>query len=210
MTEAWKKRNVLSKAKAQQLGITGWHSRGYLPHFDGGEIAQTVTFRLFDSMPQTVLEQWKEELAQLPPETFDRERRKRIDAYLDRGYGSCYLREGRIAEIAQNALLHFEGERYALHAWVVMPNHLHVLFTPKAGWEMSQITQAWKSFTAHECNKMLQRTGEFWQREPFDRFIRDETHFATAIAYIENNPVKAGLCERAEDWQWSSAYKSEA
>ena len=208
MAEEWKKRNVLSKKTAQMLGIRGWHSRGYLPHFDGGEIAQTVTFRLFDSMPQAVLNQWKEELAQLPPDAFDRERRKRIDAYLDRGYGSCYLRAEHLAQIVQEALLHFDGERYALHAWVVMPNHSHVLFTPKAKHDMTEITHSWKSFTAHECNQELQRSGEFWQHESFDRFIRDEKHFANAIAYIQNNPVKAGLCERAEDWQWSSACKN--
>ena len=208
MTEAWKKRNVLSKARAQQLGITGWHSRGYLPHFDGGEIAQTVTIRLFDSMPQAVLEQWRAELQHLPQEDFDREQRKRMDAYLDRGYGSCYLQEDRIAKIVQDALLHFDGERYALHAWVVMPNHLHALFTPKANWEMSQITHSWKSFTASECNKALHRKGEFWQREPFDRFIRDDQHYASAVSYIENNPVKAGLCAAPEDWQWGSVYQS--
>ena len=210
MTDAWKKRNLLSKKTAHKLGITGWHSRGYLPHFDGGEREQTVTFRLFDSMPQEVLERWKEELAHLPSADYDLERRKRIDAYLDRGYGSCYLREDRIAKMVQEALLHFDGERYVLHAWVVMLNHVHVLFTPKTGHEMSEIAHAWKSFTAHEGNKALQREGEFWQREPFDRYIRDEKHFTNAVAYIENNPVKAGLCQTPEDWRWGSAYRNEA
>ncbi len=206
MTDDWKKRNLLSKEKAKKTGLSGWHSRGYLPHFDGGEMAQTVMFRLFDSMPQEVLEQWKDELGQLPPETYNLERRKRIDAYLDRGYGSCYLREDRIAEIVQNAMLHFDSERYSLHAWVVMPNHVHVLFTPKPGWTMSQITHTWKSFTAHEINKVLKREGELWQREPFDRYIRDHKHYANAVSYIENNPVKAGLFEKPEDWRWSSAH----
>ena len=129
---------------------------------------------------------------------------------MDRGYGSCYLREDRIAQMVQNALLYFDGERYVLHAWVVLPNHVHVLFTPKAGHEMSEIAHAWKSFTAHEGNKALQRAGEFWQREPFDRYIRDEKHFTNAVAYIENNPVKAGLCQTPEDWRWGSAYRNEA
>jgi REP element-mobilizing transposase RayT len=177
--------------------------------FRWGGIAQTVTFRLFDSMPQTVLEQWRTELQHLPSEEFDRERRKRIDAYLDRGYGCCYLCEERLAKIVQEALLHFDGERYALHAWVVMPNHVHVLFTPKAGHEMSEIAHSWKSFTAHKCNKALQRSGEFWQHEPFDRFIRDDQHFANAVSYIENNPVNAGLCEKPEDWRWSSAWQEQ-
>lgn len=208
MSDEWKDRFLLAKDKARRAGMPGWHSRGYLPHFDGGELAQTVTFRLFDSMPQDVLETWRAELAHLPQNEADREQRKRIDAYLDRGYGSCYLREDRLAELVQNALLHFDGERYALHAWVVMPNHVHVLFTPKSGYEVSAIAHSWKSFTAHKCNKVLNRGGEFWQREPFDRYIRDEKHYANASSYIENNPVKAGLCERPEDWRWSSAYEA--
>ncbi len=210
MTDAWKKRIVVSKEKATQLGIAGWHSRGYLPHFDGGAIAQTITFRLFDSMPQNVLEQWRVELAHLPQADYDRERRKRIDAYLDHSYGNCYLKENRLAEVVQNTLLHFDGERHALHAWVIMPNHVHVLFTPQAHWEMSQITHSWKSFAAMECNKILRRKGEFWQREIFDRYIRDEKHFANVVAYIENNPVKAGLCDAKQKWRWSSAYAGDA
>jgi len=202
----WKRRPVVSKQLSRALGAAGWHSRGYIPHFDGGEITQTMTFRLYDSMPQDVLEQWRNELSHLSEKEYDIERRKRIDAYLDRGYGSCFMKDQKVAAKVQDALLHFDGERYNLHAWVVMPNHVHTLFTPKAGWEMSQIAHSWKSYTSHECNKILGRKGQFWQEEPFDRYIRDEKHFANAIAYIENNPVKAGLCEKPEDWPWSSAY----
>ncbi|HEU0175254.1 MAG TPA: transposase [Blastocatellia bacterium] len=206
MSDAWKKRAIVSKVKGQTIGGPGWYSRGYLPHFDAEGQTQTVTFRLFDSMPQGVLDGWREEINSLPKKEYDLERRKRIDAYLDQGYGSCYLRDGRIAEIVQNALLHFDGERYFLHAWVVMPNHVHVLYTPQAGRELSQIAHSWKSYTANACNKALARKGEFWQPEAFDRYIRDERHFANAVSYIENNPIKAGLCDKPEDWRWSSAY----
>jgi putative DNA methylase len=206
MNDAWKKRVVVSKANAQAIGTPGWYSRGYLPHFNAERQTQTMTFRLFDSMPQEVLDAWREEISSLPKKEYDLERRKRIDAYLDQGYGSCYLRDDRIAEIVQNALLHFDGERYFLHAWVVMPNHVHVLYTPDAGWELSQIAHSWKSYTASASNKALGRKGEFWQPEPFDRYIRDEKHFKNAVSYIENNPVKAGLCGKPEDWRWSSAY----
>ncbi len=206
MSDEWKKRAIISKEKARKIGLPGWHSRGYLPHFDGGEIAQTVTFRLFDSMPQEVLERWRKELAHLPEKEYDRERRRRIDAYLDKGYGSCYLQDNRLAEIVEQALQRFDGERYRLHTWVIMPNHIHLLFTPIAEWKMSQIIHSWKSFTAKECNKVLQRQGEFWQQEPFDRYIRDENHYTNAVAYIERNPVKAGLSAKPEDWRWSSAY----
>jgi REP element-mobilizing transposase RayT len=169
-------------------------------------LTQTMTFRLFDSMPQAVLNLWRGELRNLPKEEYDRERRKRIDAYLDRGYGCCWLKDTRLTEIVQNALLHFDGKKYALHALVIMPNHVHTLFTSQAGWELSQIAHTWKSYTASECNRVLGRKGEFWQPEPFDRDIRNERHYANAINYVENNPVKAGLCRTKEDWPWSSAH----
>lgn len=201
-----KKRAILSKHEAHRLGIFGWHSRGYLPHFSDTVHPQFVTFRLFDSMPQEVLRRWAKELEQLPKAALEMEQKKRIEAYLDSGYGSCSLNDPRIAANVQEALLHFENDRYALHAWVIMPNHVHVLFTPLGNWEWGKILHSWRSYTAHECNKMLQRQGEFWQPDPFDRYIRDEQHFANALAYIEKNPVKAGLCEKPQDWQWSSAH----
>ena len=183
----------------------GWHSRGYSPHFDGEGFTQHVCFGLFDALPQHRLELWKEELKRLPKKDGDTELRRRIQDFLDGGYGSCFLRDDRLAEIVQNSLLQFDSQRYALHAWCVMPNHVHALFTPFVGFKMSSITHSWKSFTANQCNKVLGRTGRFWQKEPFDRYIRNERHYDNALAYIEHNPVKAGLCQRPEDWRWSSA-----
>ena len=100
----------------------------------------------------------------------------------------------------------FDGVRYRLTAWVVMPNHAHLLLTPAAEQELSQILHSLKSYTANEANKILRRSGEFWQPESFDRRIRDANHFANTISYIENNPVKARLCKRPEDWPFSSAW----
>lgn len=167
---------------------------------------------MFDSLPQSLLAQWREELrrkqtSEVQPSADDaqRERRQRIHDALDRGYGSCFLRDDRLAKVVEDALLHFDGARYALHAWCVMPNHVHTLFTPCGGFNMSTIVHSWKSFTAHECNKILKRTGKFWEREPFDRYIRNQRHFRNALTYIENNPVKAGLCDEPKDWPWSSA-----
>src|SRR2546421_1768147 len=85
----------------------GWHSRGYLPHFDAGEVFQSITFRLYDSMPQNVLNQWREELAR-ESEDFEDELRYRIESYLDSGVGGCYLSNERIAQTVQSALLHFD------------------------------------------------------------------------------------------------------
>lgn len=159
MSDLWKKRSRLSKKDARQAGAPLWYSRGYLPHFDQEGRTQTVTFRLYDSLPQSLLEVWREELHLVPEREATREYRKRIDAYLDQGYGSCFLRDQRLAAIVQAALLRFDGARYALHAWVVMPNHVPTLYTPLLGRELSQIVHSLKSYTANECNKVLKTKG---------------------------------------------------
>jgi REP element-mobilizing transposase RayT len=182
-----------------------WYSRGYLPHFDDGISPQFVTMRLFDSLPQKVLDEWRGELKSLGNEG-EIERRKRIEKYLDLGYGSCFLREKKVAEMMQNSLLFHDGAKYKLIAWTIMPNHVHFLMTRFAGFEMEEIMHSIKSYTAHEANKILKRAGNFWQHESFDRFIRSAEHFANVVKYIERNPVKAGLCERKTDWIYSSAH----
>jgi REP element-mobilizing transposase RayT len=184
----------------------GWHSRGYLPHFDAGELTQTLTFRLFDTIPQDLLRAWREELAMLPTDEAERERRKRIEHYLDRGYGECWLKEPQIAEMVENAFLFFDGERYRLHAWSILSNHGHVALTPLPESSRSSIVFSLKSFTAKEANKLLGRAGVFWAEDYFDRYIRDERHYQAAIDYIEDNPKNAGLCARREEWRWSSAW----
>jgi len=203
--KSFKGRVILSRENSDN-----WYSRGYFPHFDGEGVTQHVCFHLFDSLPQSLLAQWREVCGThassvLKPTDASSEWRRRIHDALDRGYGSCFLRDDGLAEVVENALLSFDGDRYTLHAWCVMPNHVHTLFTPHGGFRMSKIVHSWKSFTAHECNKLLGRTGKFWEREPFDRYIRNQRHFCTAMAYVENNPVKAGLCKYPEDWRWSSA-----
>ena len=195
------------KVKLQEeLRASGWHSRGYLPHYDGGELTQTINLRLADSLPQAVLNKWKREFAKDPTADVKTVLRQRIDHYLDQGYGSCALRDERVAGMVQKSLLHFDDQRYQLSAWVVMPNHVHILLTPEASWSLSEIMQSLKSYTSHEANKILSRSGQFWMEDYFDRYVRDKKHFASAIAYFENNPLKAGLCRKAEDWPFSSAW----
>ncbi len=101
-------------------------------------------------------------------------------------------------------MLCFDGGRYHLQAWVVMPNHVHALVTPNEAFTLSSILHSWKSYTAKRANQLLGRAGEFWQAEYFDRAIRDERHFEKAVAYIETNPVKAHLCRQAEGWRFGS------
>jgi REP element-mobilizing transposase RayT len=182
----------------------GWYSRGYLPHFDGGTKLQFLTFRLGDSLPQTVLEKWKTELEQCSSVEREIVLRERIEKYLDCGYGKCYLKNPEIANLVQDALLFHDGAKYKLTAWTIMPNHVHALLKPFE--KLGAIEHSIKSFTANKINKLLNRSGEFWQKEVFDRYIRDFGHFEKTIAYIENNPVKARLCERASDWQFGSAW----
>jgi REP element-mobilizing transposase RayT len=157
-------------------------------------------------MPQKLLQRRREDLANEQTPDVDAALRKRIETYLDQGYGECLLRDPRIARSVQNSFLFFDGERYRLTAWIIMPNHAHTLITPCAGYELSSVMHSLKSYTANEANKLLGRKGQFWQPESFDRWIRDADHFARVIAYIENNPVKARLCARPEDWPFSSAW----
>jgi putative DNA methylase len=180
------------------------HSRGYLPHFDVYESTQFVTFRLADSMPQNLLKEWKAELEN--NQITDVDLRKRIEQYLDSGYGSCALRDRRIANLLRETLLKWNGERYELIAWVIMPNHVHILIRLLGKNLLSAIMHSIKSYTAHESNKILARTGRFWSVESFDRYIRNADHFRNTIRYIENDPVKAGLCKAPEGWEYSSAF----
>jgi REP element-mobilizing transposase RayT len=191
-------------AADEKLGFRGWRSRGYLPHFDAPGTRQMITYRLNDSLPASRRHEW-EQLLTIEDE---REKRIQIESYLDAGHGECHLRRPEIAALVQENLLHFDGERYRLLAWTVMPNHVHVLIetdqTP-----LEEILHGWKSFTGKAANRRLHREGEFWQAEYFDRFIRDEEHFGKAIRYIEKNPVKAGLVKSPEEWQFGSArYRS--
>ena len=201
-------RSEMKRVRDPAQKVYGWHSRGYLPHFDGGSIPQSITFRLFDSLPKAVLEEWSHELESQPSALIEIEMRKRIAAYLDHGHGSCYLNQPRVAKIVQDAILFFDQEKYLLSAWIVMPNHVHLVTTPLPGKPLAGIIQSLKSFTANEANKLLERTGSFWMPDYFDRYIRNQKHLAAAIAYVENNPVEAGLCNRPEDWPFSSAWFS--
>ena len=194
-------------AYEEAIGSKGWYTRGCLPHFDKPGTVQMVTFRLADAMPASRRQEW-EALFAIEDE---REQRTQLEDYLDRGYGSCVLRDLRAASAVEAVLLHSDGRHYRLAAWVVMPNHAHVLFEM---WDlpMGDLLKAWKGASSHAINKLLGRRGTLWQREYWDRFMRDEEHFRKAQHYIEWNPVKAGLAKTPEErpfdsanpkWRWS-------
>jgi REP element-mobilizing transposase RayT len=179
----------------------GWYSRGYLPHFDACEVIQSINFRLFDSLPEKALMKLKDECIG----NIDLEKHETLEKFLDSGCGCCFLRDPSIAQIVENSLLFFDGKRYRLSAWVIMPNHVHVMINMIEGFRLPDIVKSWKAFSAREANKVLGREGEFWQRDYFDRYIRDETHYNNLINYIQNNPVEAGFVEKPEDWPFGSA-----
>src|SRR5262245_15607093 len=184
----------------EELRAAGWHTRGYLPHFDGRVVPQFLTLHLADSIPTAVIERWQQQLRYLdqPEERIVMQRR--IEQYLDMGDGQCYLRQTQVAKMVQDSLLEFDNVRYQLFAWVVMPNHTHSLFTRFEEWELEQLMHSHKSYTAHEANRLLERNGQFWMTEYYDRFIRNDEHFRKTVRYIENNPVKAKLCAEPSDW----------
>ena len=184
----------------------------YLPHWTRDGSTYAVTFRLADSLPRPVLEAWLFErrniiltaeqigrpLSEQEQERLQKLHSERIEAYLDAGHGDCWLRQPVVAQIVADALRHFDTQRYRLHGWCIMPNHVHTIVEPHPGHELPDILHSWKSFTAKAANRILGKTGEFWQTEYYDHLIRDEGDYAHALNYLLENPVVAGL----KNWQW--------
>ena len=177
-----------------------------VPHWQQSSAFYFVTFRLGDSLPAELLIQWRQEraawlLANPKPWSLEVERdyhqrfTTRIERWLDAGHGECLLRDPKLARLVGGALAFFEGERVRQVAWVVMPNHVHVLFTPCGEWTLEKLLHSWKSFTSHEMNKFLGRTGERWQVDYFNRIVRNMEHFQNLVRYIRRNPVTAKLRE---------------
>ncbi len=159
-----------------------------LPHWQQPGRTYFITFRLADSVPAEKLRQWK----QLTDKSAVLEE---LQTWLDRGHGECLLRRPELAAIVENALHHFEGQCYALGEYVIMPTHVHALVTPLNQHGLATIIHSWRSFSAHEINRILQRTGKFWQDESFDHIVRDEQALARFEQYIRENPARAGLKE---------------
>ncbi len=175
---------------------------GNLPHWRQEGATYFVTFRTADSMPAERVEQWKAERAvwlKQHPEPHDaavrREYHKlfheRWQNWLDESHGACHLANPEIKRLVENALRHFDGDRYRLDEFVVMPNHVHALITPLGEHALSEILQNWKSFTAHEINKRLNLAGAFWQKESFDHIVRSADQAERIRQYIRDNPKKS-------------------
>ena len=206
-----------------------------LPHWQPPGATFSITWRLCDSLPRSALEQIEATRQLLEREAArageaDEERKIRhfkklfalYDGLLDKAEGGRpWLKDEKIAAVVENALLRRYANLFTLWAYVVMPNHVHVFLKPKPiartevratdnDWQehapLKKITQYLKGSSAREANNILGRTGQsFWQDESYDHWARDEDEFYRIIAYIENNPVKAGLASLPEGWTWSSA-----
>jgi putative transposase len=176
----------------------GWHNRGYLPHYDANTLVQHVVFRTLGSLPSYVLER----LA--PPNVAATS--AALELALDQ---SCYdpiFSVPANADIMQAALRYFDGDRYDLQAWCIMPNHVHVVFVTNPDMLLGNIVKSWKRSVAWSINKARGQTGSVFAFDYFDRYMRNLRQAETAIHYVEVNPVKAGLCQNAADWPWSSAH----
>ena len=183
-------------------GFVGWHQRGYLPHFEAPGVTQFITFQLNDSFPVARCAE-KEVILRDPDGS---EQRRKLEAWLDRGQGECWLRRQEVAGLVEDVLLRRDGHDYRMQAWVVMPNHVHlvvdVLDVP-----LGKLINDWKGASARLANQLLLRKGKFWQKDYFDVLVRDEAHLKKAIRYIEQNPVKAFQTKSAREWPWSSAHR---
>ncbi len=206
--------------RRQDAGVTvapfrydhvAFRDRGYLPHWEMEGATYSVTMRLGDSLPQALLshlEFEREDIVktahQLGRALSDAEKSRladvdrRFNEALDCGYGACHLARPDVAEVIFNALRFFAGKRYELVAACVMPNHVHVVFAPLHEHGLADILHSWKSFTSKEANKLLGRTGQFWEREYFDRLIRNAAELERTVRYVVENPMKAGL----KNWKW--------
>ena len=165
-----------------------------LPHWQQGEVIQFITFRLADSMPRTKLRQWQEELTTWKihhPEPWtdevEREYHQRftwkLESWMDEGFGSCIFNDATQRQVLEATLMHDHETKAIHHTWVIMPNHVHLLFTPLA--PLEKLMQSWKGISARRIGN-----GSIWQKNYRDTLIRDASHFANAVRYIRRNPAK--------------------
>jgi REP element-mobilizing transposase RayT len=172
--------------------------RRRLPHFHHYDADLFLTWRLWGSLPS----RWSSHIYPTPGHAFVAADRS---LHRDRS-GPLWLEEPRIAKLVVETIVAGERERgfYELSAWVVMPNHVHLLILPKVA--MPDITRWLKGSTARRANQLLGRTGlPFWQDESYDHWVRNTKECDRIIGYIEENPVSAGLVASMELWPWSSA-----
>jgi putative transposase len=175
-----------------------------LPHWQQDQRTFFVTFRMADALPAFLLRDFENERLKWlrvhpKPWTIEVEREYHerftvlVDRWLDDGQGECLLRDPGAAKIVADILQRYEGEKSEQIAWVVMPNHVHAVFSLLPGSSLESLLKQWKGASARLLNVYFGREGSFWQKDYFDRMIRDAKHLENVIGYIRRNPVKAKL-----------------
>lgn len=209
--------------------------RRSLPHWFMPGAAHFVTYRLAGTLPLAVIDELKakkEQLLKQKPKDGVADHRRHVhkvlfaeyEKYLDNLSDIDWLRDPKIASMLRQNLYHHDGNKYHLHAYCVMPNHVHVVLTPSPefvtrvdeqaevgespdkGSPLSKIMHSLKSYTANEANKLLKRTGTLWQPESYDHWVRDDDELERIVNYVRGNPVAANLVTKPEDWCWCSCH----
>jgi putative transposase len=191
----------------------------HLPHYQPPDAKLFITFRLAGSIPQAVIEQLEQEAERIV-ETISsdgdrssainvQEKRMfgRWDKYLDlANHRPTWVARPEIAKIVADAIQYRDGLEYDLHAYCIMPNHVHMIFQPLCiegkPKPLARIMQSLKRYTAREANKILKRHGSFWQAESYDHVIRDADEYERILHYVCQNPVKVWLVRHTGDWPW--------
>jgi putative transposase len=193
-------------------------SHGHLPHWFQAGVTYFITFRTHDSVPQDLVRSWHRQrdhwlrrkgidprstdwrrlvrVTEALDQEYEEEFSQRFLGWLDQGLGDCPLSDPQLARIVADALIHFDGVRYHLGDFVVMPNHVHVLACLIGSAEVEAVCESWKHFSAREINRLRGQKGRFWQEESFDHLVRGADEFAAFQRYIAQNPQKSGLPER--------------
>ena len=198
--------------------------RRNLPHIQPPGASFFVTLRLAGSLPQNVLSQWRQEREWLEhlartnvnhyeqiKEDFERAWFVKFELLLDGAIeGPVWLSDERVASQVEEGLHYRHGKVYRLDAFTIMPNHVHTVIKPLPAdneraeyYSLAVIMQSLKGYTAFKANRLLGREGQFWAHESYDHWIRDDVEWQRIVAYVLNNPLKAGYVERWQDWKWS-------
>ena len=203
-----------------RLGYKSIYRRN-LPHIQPLNTSLFLTFRLAGSLPKEVLARMAEErrLLQRSFDSSDLKSESRyklltrrhfamLESWLDKPKsGPTWLADERVATVVSEALQFRDGKTYRLHAYSIMPNHVHVVFAPLAKdnepQSLSSIMHSLKRNTASRANRILRRSGRFWEHESFDHYIRNQTEFNRIIKYVLENPVKARLVKSWREWPWN-------
>ncbi len=188
----------------------------HLPHWAQAGTVSFITWRTWDSMPRHVIEAWLADRNawlirnRINPDAPDWEARverlprkeqlafrNRIAArwqdHLDDCHGACVLRRPELGGIVANSLKHFDGDRYTLCDFVVMPNHVHLLVVFPDSEAMVKQCYSWKHFTGVQLNRALDRRGAFWETDSFDHLVRSVEQFEYLRQYVAENPKRARL-----------------